>query len=362
MKKILNKIIVVTLLLTGYTWAFAQGDAELILKPSSTNPSQGEEFSVDIVLENPDFQKVISVRSWLDYDPMMLEVLNIETDDSPFTLSAPGEDNVSVSEGRVKIGRSNITGGMIDAESTVATVKFKVLAQYASSTTIDFYDYQVSELGHTSVNIIDGGFPLNILSKAPEGIQLQLNPGGVSAPTATPDPVVTPTPTPLSTPTPQPEVGGGFSVDLARPMNLKVNTGAGGYVDLKWEAELDSNRTGFNIYYGQTSGQYSRRRSVGNVGSYRINGLNSNETYYFAVTAYDSLNRESDYSNEAGIIIGEPLSSTNPFEGLINRVMAQIPQQPQSGPLVGWLGFSAVGLSATMVFGRKKRKVSISNI
>ncbi len=361
MKKLLNKIIVATLLLASYTWVSAQGEAEFILNPSSTSASQGEELSVEVILKNPEFQKVISARSWLDYDPMMLEALSIETDDSLFTLSAPGEDNISASEGRVKIGRSNITGGVAEAESVVASVKFKVLAPYASTTTISFYDYQVSELGYTSVNIIDGGFPLNILSKAPEGIQLQLNPGGASAPAAeTPDP--TPIFTPNPVPTPTPEIGGGFSVDLARPMNLKVNTGPGGYVDLRWEAEMDSDRTGFNIYYGQTSGQYSRRRSVGDVGSYRINNLTSNRTYYFAITAYDNLNRESDYSEEAGVIVGEPLSSTHPFEGLLNRIMAQIPQQPQNGPLVGWLAFSAAGLSGAMVFGRKKQKIKITNL
>ena len=60
--------------------------------------------------------------------------------------------------------------------------------------------------------------------------------------------------------------------------------------------------------------------------------------------------------------IDQPLSSTNPFEGLLNRMVAQIPEQPQNGPLVGWLAFSAAGLSAAMVFGRKKDRIRISNI
>jgi hypothetical protein len=119
---------------------------------------------------------------------------------------------------------------------------------------------------------------------------------------------------------------------------------------------------GFNIYYGKTSGQYTRRRSVGEVASYRLDGLMNNETYYFAVTAYDQFNRESDYSNEVGIIVNQPLSSTSPFAGLLQQLAARIPAQPQNGPLVGWLVFSAIGLSATILFGRRKKKIPISNI
>ena len=329
--------------------AAAQGDAELILQPSVSEANQGEEFTVDIVLKNPGLQNVISVRSWLTYDPALLEALNIDTSASLFTLAAPGEDVISSSEGRVKIGRSNITGGFSEAETTVATVSFKVLAAYEGNATIDFYDYQVSELGHTSVNIIDQGFPLNILSEEPESIQIKVNPGVG----AEPAPAPVPTPEPLPEPTPPPIGGEPFASDLSRPVNLRVHTGSG-YVDLKWDAEYDAKRVGFNIYYGQTSGQYTRRRSISNYNSYRLDGLTNNITYYFAVTAYDQLNRESDYSNEVGVIVNQPLSATHPFEGLLDQALARIPVQPQNGPLFGWMIFSAMGLSAAIVFRRKK--------
>lgn len=354
MKKLIKNLLAVLILFAGYTWVFAQGEAELMLQPSATEAAQGQEFSVDIVLKNPGLQNVISVRSWLTYDPSVLEALTISTGDSLFTLSAPGEDTISAGEGRVKIGRSNIEGGVSEAETTVATVNFRALAVSAITATIGFYDYQVSELGHTSVNIIDEGFPLNILSEEPESIQLSLNPG------VAPPPVVTPEPTP--TPTPTPPVGGeAFAADLARPINLKVNTGPG-YVDLKWDAAFDSARVGFNIYYGQTSGQYTRRRTIGNEDNYRFTGLNNNETYYFALTAYDQFNRESDYSNEVGVIINQPLSSTNPFEALVASALGAVPFQPQNGPLAYWLIFSAAGLSGAILFGRRKRRVKITNL
>lgn len=357
MKSTLLKTLVIgTLLLGGAHSALAEGDAELVLKPSVAQVSKGQDFTVDVVLKNPSAQNVISVRSWLSYDPMVLDAVAIDTSASLFNLAAPLEDNISAAEGKVKIGRSNISGGVTDVETKVATVQFKVKGAYAGKTTLSFYDYQVSELGHTSVNIIDQGFPLNILGKAPDKLVLDLNPGGAVVPT-TPAPVVIPT-----TPAPVADVGGpGFATDLGRPTNLMANTGSG-TIDLQWFAPSDPARVGFNIYYGQSSGQYARRRTVGNLNAFRLDGLTNNQSYYVAVTAFDQLNRESDYSNEVGIIVNQPLSSTAPFATAFDQTYRRIPQQPQNGPLVGWLAFSSIGLSATLLFGRKRQRVEVESV
>lgn len=347
MKKLIQKITILSLLLFTFSWVSAQGDAELELRTTGTSFTQNQEFKVDVILKNPGREAVISVRSWLSYDPSLLQATSIDSGSSLFTLSAPGEDNISAGEGRVKIGRSNISGGVKEFETVVVSVNFKVLAPVATTSSISFYDYQISELGHTSVNIIDAGFPLNILSSEPRALSLQLNPG-VSAPA--PAPVPTPTPTPVPT---GPIGGSGFNSSLIRPVNLRVNTG-NGYVDLKWDASADPDRTGFNIYYGSASNNYTRRRSIGNFDNYRLDGLTNGQTYYLAVTAYDRFNQESDYSNEVGIIINEPLSSTNPFASFLSQVIGQIPAQPQNGPLAWWILISAMGLSASVVFRKKK--------
>lgn len=352
----LKTLVIASLLLGGARSALAEGDAELLLKPSVAQASKGQEFTVDVVLKNPSAQNVISVRSWLSFDPMVLEGVAIDTSASLFNLAAPGEDTISAAEGKVKIGRSNISGGVTDAETKVATVQFRVKAAYAGKTTLSFHDYQVSELGHTSVNIIDQGFPLNILGRAPDKLVMDLNPGGATVPT-TPVPTVVPT-----TPVTDTGIGGpGYATDLARPTNLMANTGSG-YIDLQWVAPVDSARVGFNIYYGQSSGLYTRRRTVGNLNAFRLDGLTSNQAYYVAVTAFDQLNRESDYSNEVGIIVNQPLSSTAPFATAFDQNYRNIPQQPQNGPLVGWLAFSAAGLSAAILFGRKRQTVELEHI
>ncbi len=355
-----KSLIAVALLLAGTHFALAEGsDAELSLKPSATSAAKGQEFTVDVILKNPSKQNVISVRSWLSYDPMLLQATALDTKDSPFGLAAPGEDNISAAEGRVMIGRSNITGGVTDAEVKVATVHFQVQGAVAAKATLSFFDYQVSELGHTSVNIIDSGFPLNILGKEPDKLVIDLNPGVVAPAPITPAPVVTPvTPVtpPATTVTPTYGVGGdsGFSSTLVRPLNLMANTGSG-TIDLKWDMASDPARVGYNIYYGKTSGQYTRRRTIGNVNAFRLDGLTNNEAYYLSVTAYDALNRESDYSNEVGILVNQPLSSTAPFQTSFDQNYQKIPSQPQNGPLMGWVLFSSAGLSASILFGRKKK-------
>lgn len=331
-------------MLIGNSFVTAQQtDATIELVPSVSEARVGDEFDVDVILKNPGTQNIISVRAWLEYNVDVLEAVSLVTDDSPFTLSAPGETEVSSSEGLVKLGRSNVSGGFSAVEAKVATARFKVKTPYALTTLIEPYDYRVNELGHTSVNIIDQGFPVNILSGEPDPAAVNLNPGAQPYD----DQEVTPGPTV--------DVSAIGFANLMRPANLRVMTGPG-YADFKWDFSNEAELVGYNLYYGKTSGMYTRRRSVGRTNQYRLDGLNNNEVYYFAVTAYDAQNRESDYSDEVAIIINEPLSSTSPFEEFVAALLARIPFQPQNGPLVGWIAFSAIGLGGTLAF-RKKGKL-----
>ncbi len=59
---------------------------------------------------------------------------------------------------------------------------------------------------------------------------------------------------------------------------------------------------GYKIYYGTESGNYTNHLDVGNVTTYTLTGLQPG-TYYFAVTAYDTSNNESDFSNEVSTTI-----------------------------------------------------------
>lgn len=88
---------------------------------------------------------------------------------------------------------------------------------------------------------------------------------------------------------------------------LKVSSGSNPTsVTLLWTASTTNtdgtpltNLSGYKVYYGTTSSFYTVSIDViGNVTTYDVTNLALGTTYYFAVTAYDSTGKESDFSNE----------------------------------------------------------------
>ncbi len=74
---------------------------------------------------------------------------------------------------------------------------------------------------------------------------------------------------------------------------------------LSWDAPTTNsdgsaltNLSGYRVYYGSSSGKYTSVIDVGKVTSYVISNL-STGTYFFVVTAYDTADYESGYSNES---------------------------------------------------------------
>jgi fibronectin type III domain protein len=67
---------------------------------------------------------------------------------------------------------------------------------------------------------------------------------------------------------------------------------------LTWDAVTAENLSGYKIYFGTASGEYTQSVSVGNDTSYTLDGLSNQTKYYMAVTAFDTSGSESAYSNE----------------------------------------------------------------
>jgi PKD repeat protein len=55
---------------------------------------------------------------------------------------------------------------------------------------------------------------------------------------------------------------------------------------------------GYRLYYGEQSGIYTQNIDVGNLTTYMLAGLNGGQTYYFVMTAYDTSENESAFSDE----------------------------------------------------------------
>lgn len=72
---------------------------------------------------------------------------------------------------------------------------------------------------------------------------------------------------------------------------------------LSWDASTSPNVKSYRAYYGTESRSYiqplGQGIDMGNVLTYKIEGLKSGKVYYFAVTAVDDEGKESAYSDEA---------------------------------------------------------------
>lgn len=67
---------------------------------------------------------------------------------------------------------------------------------------------------------------------------------------------------------------------------------------LAWDANSEPDLAGYRIYYGNASGSYPTSIDVGKATTCTVSGLDPRLTYYFAATAYNTAELESDPSNE----------------------------------------------------------------
>ncbi len=88
-------------------------------------------------------------------------------------------------------------------------------------------------------------------------------------------------------------------------------SGSAGTATVNWQAPTENvdgspvtDLSGFNIYYGTQTQNYTSKVQVDNPGlaTYVIDSLPAG-TYYFVVTAFNSQGAESDYSPEASAIV-----------------------------------------------------------
>ena len=90
------------------------------------------------------------------------------------------------------------------------------------------------------------------------------------------------------------------SGDSARDVSptVDVERVGPGIVKLAWDANSETDLAGYRMHVGPSSRSYDREFDVGNKTTTEVDNLEAGKTYYFAVTAYNEANQESDYSNE----------------------------------------------------------------
>jgi type IV pilus assembly protein PilY1 len=77
-------------------------------------------------------------------------------------------------------------------------------------------------------------------------------------------------------------------------------------IKLAWDANTESDLGGYKIYYGTSSKSYGNSIDVENVTTFTLTGLTQGQSYFIVVTAYDTSNNESGYSNEVSGVATDP--------------------------------------------------------
>jgi hypothetical protein len=70
-------------------------------------------------------------------------------------------------------------------------------------------------------------------------------------------------------------------------------------IKLAWNANPSQDVVGYVLYYGAVTGTYTNANDAGPTTNAVVSGLIDGVTYFFALTAYNALGLESDFSAES---------------------------------------------------------------
>ena len=107
---------------------------------------------------------------------------------------------------------------------------------------------------------------------------------------------------PLATVALMASCGGRSPVSVAPSAAVLTN----GAVRLEWNPVTEPNVNGYRVYYGTASRTYLQPFGQGltsTAATYTVTGLAGTRRYFFAVTATNSLGKESGYSTEVSLDI-----------------------------------------------------------
>lgn len=316
---------------------FTVRDAQHLTTPEL---SPGDLLDLDVVLRG-NLKSIRTVKSWLKYDPAVLEARSVELL-SPLPAPYPGEQSIDSAAGIVKIGGAT-NGGIDGSDVPVARVTFRVLSASADSV-ISFHGFTNNGFGQTAVNAAgapegnepgtlptppcvdalfgckDGILPLLTIEPSKLFVDMKSSQTIPPAPTGTVSSAMSPLPFPASSPlpqqpTPQTPVQGtlGSSFPVLQVQNV-VATTKGGEIFVGWSPLRSTELAGYNVYYGTVSGRYIQRHSApGDATSHTIRDLEPGTTYYISVRAFNAANFESAFSQEVSVTVGKPETAVNPL-------------------------------------------------
>lgn len=327
---------------------FAVSDAEHI---TTNRLTAGDILDLDVLVRGQDYAHVRSVKSWISYDPKILEARSVDVTGLP--SPTPGEKNIDAQHSVVKIGGST-PNGFASPDTRIARVTFRVL-ETTANTEIAFVGFNPQGTGTTAVNAAASSNTQNssgladppcmddiigcrgsstpLLFSEPAKLTVSLTDASVATATSSSSSsqnqrFSSSSSSSLAYGTKNPNsslVGEESTFAILQVQDVRVTT-KDGVIFLGWQALRSAELAGYNIYYGTVSGRYIQRRSVPkNSSSLVLRDLEPGTTYYLAVRAVGTQDQESVFSQEVSVTVGQPESATSP--------MTNVP--PESGAQTG---------------------------
>ena len=303
---------------------------------------KGDKIKIEIWIRNPSAQALISAQSWLTYDAKKFKGEKIDFTDSDFDLQTPGEYKFVDKQNLVRLARGTTQrGGVTNTEAKVADVWFTATSTANAKPYFGWYDYQTSELGHTSVNIIEGGLPVNILSQEPKKLSVTLNKGVTTATghssTGVGGDNLTVPPTGGTAENLRDDLINNYGTthtaapgELLPPTNIKVSS-VGTNLQVTWK--MVPGAQGVYLYYTTHAGQYLHRKEVRGT-SYTFSNLPTGAVYYLVLSSFDTT-QESYYSQELKVTVGQTVESQK-LDSTTLESLDAVPRHPASGSSL-WL-------------------------
>jgi len=305
----------------------------------------GDTLDLDLLIKNPGNSSVTRFRAWMSYDPTVFTGSLIEIDKN-FPTPDKAEVTFSSNDGYIKAAAS-VTAGAKGASIVAAHISLKVIKAPVANTVISFYDATKKVDSHTAIIVTIDGKEQNIATGAQSYLFVRLQSGATASSAAQAvssaaqssasmqaGSSVNSSQVTASETSSAASADGGMAVSassqssaaasiptvafsLLQVQGLRVTTD-GSSVFLAWNPLNAGNIAGYNVYYGTVSGKYIQRRSVDkNNTTLTLRALPVGIQYYFAVRGVDANNQESDFSQEVGVVIGQPNTSTSPLTGSV---------------------------------------------